>query len=90
MDLYKTIKDLYQQKKHLDLVIASLEELEKTSGGAGQEPQKRRGRPKMDTEARREVSERMKRYWAKRRKETKLAASLPKAKNHPEMPPPQS
>jgi len=66
MDLYKSIRELYEQKKRLDVVIASLEELEKTGS---EEPPKRRGRKPMDAQARREVSERMRRYWARRRKE---------------------
>jgi hypothetical protein len=86
MDLYKAIKDLYEQKKRLDLVIASLEELEKTAGSAAMEPPKRRGRPNMDAEARREVSERMKHYWAKRRREGK--AVQPKPRRQPERPNP--
>lgn len=76
MDLYKAIKDLYEQKKRLDQVIASLEDLEKAAGVAAKEPARRRGRPGMDEKARREVSERMKRYWAKRRKEAKSTPPL--------------
>ncbi|MCC6859039.1 MAG: hypothetical protein IT158_10780 [Bryobacterales bacterium] len=64
MDLYKSIRELYEQKKRLDVVIASLEELQKT----GAEEPKRRGRKQMDAQARQEVSERMRRYWAARRK----------------------
>ena len=69
MDLLKAIRALHQEKKRLDQVIASLEELQKT--GAGPEPKllNRRGRKSMDAEARKEVSERMKKYWAMRRKQ---------------------
>jgi len=35
---------------------------------------KKRGRPEMSAEARKAVSERMRKYWAKRRKEKKAAA----------------
>jgi hypothetical protein len=65
MDLYKSIRELYEQKKRLDVVIASLEELEKSAT----EAPKRRGRKPMGPQARREVSERMRQYWARRRKE---------------------
>lgn len=72
MDLYKAIQDLYAEKEKLERVIASLEELQRAAGG-GIPPQpssgKRRGRKSMGAEERQEVSERMKKYWAKRRVE---------------------
>lgn len=72
MDLYKAIQDLYAEKEKLERVIASLEELQRAAGG-GIPPQphsgKRRGRKSMGAEERQEVSERMKKYWAKRRHE---------------------
>ncbi len=61
MDLYKTIRDLYEEMKQLERVIALLE-AELAAGLP-----KRRGRPNMDAAAREEVSLRMKEYWAKRR-----------------------
>jgi hypothetical protein len=71
MDLYKTIQDLYAEKEKLEGVIASLEELQRAAGlnlppapGSG----KRRGRKSMSPDDRQEVSERMTRYWANRRK----------------------
>jgi hypothetical protein len=79
MDLYKTIKDLHEQKKRLDVVIESLEEMQRTGKTAPAGEQKRRGRRFMDAEARKEVSERMKRYWAKRRKDAKAEAKLANA-----------
>lgn len=71
MDLYKAIQDLYAEKEKLELVITSLEELQRTSGtmpalsrpGSG-----RRGRKSMSPSERQEVSQRMKRYWESRRK----------------------
>jgi hypothetical protein len=70
MDLYKAIQDLYAEKEKLERVIASLEELQRAAGG-GIPPApgsgKRRGRKSMGAEERQEVSERMKRYWARRR-----------------------
>jgi hypothetical protein len=70
MDLYKTIQDLYAEKEKLERVIASLEELHRTSGSMPTMPAgaKRRGRKSMGSKEREEVSERMKRYWAGRRK----------------------
>jgi hypothetical protein len=70
MDLYKAIQDLYAEKEKLERVIASLEELQRTAG-ADLPPVKaagRRGRKSMDVKERQEVSERMKKYWAGRRK----------------------
>jgi hypothetical protein len=70
MDLYKAIRDLYAEKERLERVIASLEELQR-SGSELPAPttgKKRRGRKSMDPAERQQVSERMKRYWAGRRK----------------------
>jgi molybdenum-dependent DNA-binding transcriptional regulator ModE len=70
MDLYKAIRDLYAEKEKLEKVIASLEELQKAAEAAGTPVvKKRRGRKSMDQSERQEVSERMRRYWANRRKQ---------------------
>ncbi len=72
MDLYKAIQDLYAEKEKLERVIASLEELQRTAGAVALppvKPAKRRGRKSMSSEERQEVSERMRQYWAKRRKD---------------------
>ena len=70
MDLYKAIQDLYAEKEKLERVIASLEELQRTAGSLPLPPTggKRRGRKSMNAKERQEVSERMKKYWAGRRK----------------------
>jgi hypothetical protein len=70
MDLYKTIQELYAEKEKLERVITSLEELQRASKGASidQNDGKRRGRKSMNAKERQEVSERMKKYWASRRK----------------------
>ena len=71
MDLYKAIQDLYAEKEKLERVIASLEELQRASGTLPVLPPKtgkRRGRKSMSSEERQEVSERMRKYWAGRRK----------------------
>ncbi len=78
MDLFKAIHDLYEEKRRLDEVIAKLEQVlhaQKTDGKVPPiptvraEPPKRRGRKSMSEEERIIVSQRMKEFWAKRRKE---------------------
>jgi hypothetical protein len=70
MDLDKTLQDLYAERDKVERAIASLECLRKP--GSDQTPAaeapKRRGRRGMSPDERGEVSERMKRYWAARRK----------------------
>jgi hypothetical protein len=72
MDLYKAIQNLYAEKEKLEHVIASLEELQRTSGTVPTAPPggKRRGRKSMNAKERKEVSERMKKYWESRRAST--------------------
>jgi hypothetical protein len=69
MDLYKAIQDLYAEKEKLERVIASLEELQKGTGALPVVPKAagRRGRKSMNSNERKEVSERMKKYWESRR-----------------------
>src|ERR1035437_151266 len=69
MDLYKAIQDLYAEKEKLERIIASLEELQRTTGPLPvlPKPAKRRGRKSMNPSERQEVSERMRKYWASRR-----------------------
>lgn len=73
MDLYKAIRDLYAEKKRLEEAIASLEELLEAKAATEnlnlEGLRKRRGRKSMGPEERRVVSERMKNYWASRRRE---------------------
>ena len=70
MDLYKAIQELYGEKERLERVIASLEELQRTSGSISipLPGAKRRGRKSMPPIEREQVSARMKAYWAARRK----------------------
>ncbi len=77
MDLYKAIQDLYAEKEKLERVIASLEELQRTSGPLPEMPKqaKRRGRKSMNPKERQEVSERMKKYWEGRRQSGDPGAS---------------
>jgi hypothetical protein len=69
MDLHKALQDLYAEKEKLERAIASLEELQRTASSLpGALPTlKRRGRKSMNQVERKEVSERMKKYWAGRR-----------------------
>jgi len=61
MNLYDVISKLRSERAKLDEVIASLERLRDAE--ELQPPKKRRGRKSMDEQGRKEVSERMKRYW---------------------------
>jgi len=76
MHLYKALKELYAQKQKLEHVIASLEELRLTASNIRPQSaaRKRRGRKTMGLEERQEVSRRMKKYWASRRKRGSQAA----------------
>jgi hypothetical protein len=65
MDLNKAIRDLRDELEKLDEVIASLEHFQST--GTLPAP-RRRGRKSMAEEERQQVSERMKSYWASRRR----------------------
>jgi hypothetical protein len=67
MDLEKAIRELSAQKKQLDAAIATLETL--MNGSAVTTGAKKRGRKQMSPEERRIVSDRMSKYWAKRRKQ---------------------
>ena len=66
MDLRETIRALYAERERIQRTIAAIEVL-RDSDGHMQSP-RRRGRKSMGAAERREVSARMKRYWAKRRK----------------------
>jgi N-acetyl-beta-hexosaminidase len=80
MDLQRMIEALYERKKHLDRIIAELEELERTRGkGALDAPSgpTRAGRKFMNAEERRQVSERMRKYWSDRK--AREAAKTPQA-----------
>jgi hypothetical protein len=68
MDLDKVIRKLYEERAKLDDIITSLELLKRSAAVVEKEVvKKRRGRKFMSEEDRKEVSERMKKYWASRR-----------------------
>jgi hypothetical protein len=66
MNYDQVLRTLYAEKEKLDRVIASLEKLQSDPFDSAA-PQKQ-GRKSMGEEERREVSTRMKRFWAERRK----------------------
>lgn len=63
MDLNRVLLELYTQRAKL---IAAIEQLE-TLAGSRHVPPSTRGRKSMGEAERREVSERMKKYWSSRR-----------------------
>ena len=68
MDLNKIIGELLEERKRIDKIVTSLEQIK--TGNIAEVPRVagRRGRKSMDEKAREEVSKRMKTYWADRRK----------------------
>lgn len=72
MDLQVAIRQLKIQKLNIDLVIAELEQLQLTAGGNVVMPN-RRGRRSMSSEERQRVSERMRLYWANRKRQEHLS-----------------
>ena len=71
MDLNPAIRYLRAEVDKLNRVINSLEKLISEPSSSLELPVKRRGRKSMGAEERQQVSVRMKRYWAKRRRESK-------------------
>jgi hypothetical protein len=72
VDLAKAIRELCEEKKRLDAVIASLELMlaaESKLPPLRPRSGRKRGRKSMSREERLQVSERMKKYWASRRDE---------------------
>ena len=75
MDLLKTIQELYEERKRLNGAIAALESvLDTNADSPNGHPHSRRGRKSMSGEERLQVSERMRKYWAARRKQAALPA----------------
>ena len=70
MDLYRIIRELLAERDRVTQIIRSLEE---HSAAVKRVKAKKRGRRSMDRAARQQVSERMKRYWARRRAEQEKA-----------------
>ena len=78
MDIIKALRDLYNERKRLDVAIASLEARVKAArkGSLRKPPQGRRGRKSMSAAERLEVSKRMTLYWEARRA-SRFIASAP-------------
>jgi hypothetical protein len=73
-DLYRIIRELVDERNKLDRIISSIEQMILSGEASGEPALKRRGRKSMDSAARKQVSERMKRYWATRRNEEKKSS----------------
>ncbi|MCU1261918.1 MAG: hypothetical protein JWO80_4803 [Bryobacterales bacterium] len=69
MDLIGIIRDLRDEREKLEQIIKSLEQLQIVSTKLPVPGESRVGRRSMDAEARMEVSRRMKKYWASRRRD---------------------
>ena len=67
MDLHKILRELHAERLRIKKIIDTLEELYVRGAKT---PPKKRGRKSMDAKARKEVSQRMKRYWAARKEES--------------------
>lgn len=72
MKLEQIIAELRREKAVIDRRIASLEALNGIQPGQ-EYPGKRRGRKNMGAAERKEVSARMKRYWANQRRQRESA-----------------
>jgi hypothetical protein len=70
MDLTKALRELHLEKQRIDRAIVSLEELARDTRTAPipEALGERRGRKSMGEAERRDVSARMKKYWASRRR----------------------
>lgn len=68
MDLSRAIEYLYAERDRLVTAIAQLESLNNSGAATTTRVRSRRGRKSMGAAERREVSERMRKYWARRRK----------------------
>jgi hypothetical protein len=69
LDLSKTIQELHAERDRLTGLIRAVEEVQQyyASAPKRQEKVSKRGRKSMDAAERRQVSERMRKYWAQRR-----------------------
>jgi hypothetical protein len=79
MDIVKTLRELYNEKKRLDAAIAALEARIKAgrTGSGAKPPKGRRGRKSMSAAERLEVSRRMRLYWEARRSQAGPPPMLP-------------
>jgi hypothetical protein len=86
VDLYKAIRTLYDEKRRVDRLISSLEQLQaRASARPHPVVRIRRGRKRMTAAERLEVSQRMKKYWTARRQQPdsgSASAAAPAATPH--------
>lgn len=68
MELDQLIAKLKEERVKLDQTLATLERLEQAIADAKPFLKQKRGRKFMDEAGRKEVSERMKKYWSNRRR----------------------
>jgi hypothetical protein len=85
VDLERIIRELEEERNRIDGIIEAMERYNRVSDTVS--GHKRRGRKFMSAEDRKEVSDRMKQYWAKRKaesnKKTKAAGSrAPQPEDH--------
>jgi hypothetical protein len=76
MDVNKALRELHEEKRRLDSIIATLESRLGTSKRARG---RRRGRKSMSPEERLEVSRRMSKYWEARRASAVTLQSEPQS-----------
>jgi hypothetical protein len=72
MDFWQALRELRKHRNDIDSAIANLERL---IGSRGATKTSRRGRKNMPEEERRIVSERMRKYWANRRRQREQASN---------------
>ena len=85
MDIVEMLRELYDEKKRLDALIASLEAHLRAKSGKVSPKVRRRGRKSMSPEERLEVSRRMTQYWENRRAQAaKLQARAAAASETPD------
>ena len=77
MDVERTLRELYSEKKILDSAISTLEK--RLRKAPAYTTPKRRGRKNMSLEERRAVSARMTRYWDSRRAQMRALDSASSA-----------
>lgn len=75
MDIHKTLRELYQEKRRLDIAIAALEA--RLALGQPKPARRRRGRKSMSDEERKQVSIRMMQYWEQRRAQQQAIEDQP-------------
>jgi hypothetical protein len=75
MDIHKTLQDLYEERRRLDMAIAGLEARQRALAKIALMPH--RGRKTMSEEERRAVSLRMVKYWEARKAAQAPAEPIP-------------